>query len=306
MKKRWKDILAVIVVAITFYFLWSQFSKNLSELKGFNWQINNIYLILAILVTIFFYLIAHLRWRLILKYLGFKISAYRSLKYWIFAELGRYIPGKLWFVLGRAYFGKKEGIRHSVIFLSTFLELVVLAGTSVIMFLIGVAFVKNLELWILLLSLAFIIILLIGIYPPIFNWGFNLILRLLKREPHRIRIPYKKMLWLVIVLIFMWVVHGSAFYLTSKAIYPALQLSFQSYSLFIGVFAISWLIGFVSFLTPGGIGIREAVMTYFLGFYLPIPIAVMMAIAFRVLLIVAEFGFGAVLLILHKLEKNKY
>lgn len=305
-KSLWKNVLAVAVVLLTFYFLGHQFFSNMDELKGFDWQIDYVFLVLAIIVTIFFYLIAHLRWKLILNFLRCPISAYRSLKYWMFAELGRYIPGKLWFVLGRAYFGKKEGIRRSVIFLSTFLELLILAGTSVIIFLLGVAFVTDLESWVLLLSLLAIILLLVAIYPPIFNWMFNLILRILKREPHKISIPYTKMLGLVLVFILMWVIHGSAFYLTSKAVYPALELSLQSFGLFVGVFAASWLIGFVSFLTPGGIGVREAVMTYYLSFYLPAAMAVIMAIAFRLLLILAEFGFGAVLLILHKLEKNKY
>ncbi len=304
MDKRIKTIFTILILAVTLYFLWHQFYSNWEQLKGFDWQFNYLYLILAFVAAIFFYFIAHLRWRMILKQLGHKLSFYSSLKYWMFAELGRYIPGKLWYVMGRAYFGKKEGIRRSVVLLSTFLELSILSVTSIIVFLIGVTFVTQLDFTIIGLSILAILILLIAIHPKIFNYFFNLALKLLKRKQHRVSIPYNKMLKIIVVVVLMWIVHGSAFYLTSKAIYP-LELSLAAFALFVGVFAISWFIGFASFLTPGGIGVREAIMTYFLSFYIPSSFAVIMAVAFRLVLIVVEFGFGAVLFSLHNFFDRK-
>lgn len=301
MKKILKNALVVFAVAATLYFLWRQFYSNWAQVKDYEWNLNWAYLSVSILLVIFFYLTAHLRWRLILKYLGYTISIYSSLKYWIFAEVGRYVPGKIWFVLGRAYGGKKEGIRQSAILLSTVLELAVLTITSLIIFIIGIAaFMSDIELnWpvsILLLAVA-VICGMIAIYPPLFSRIFNFALKKLKRETFEMSIPYSKMILLLGILMLMWIVHGSAFFFLSKAIYP---VSWSLYPLFLAVFAISWFAGFVAFLTPGGLGIRELAITFILANYVPASIAVIMAIAFRLLLIIAEFLFGAVLFFTHR------
>jgi uncharacterized membrane protein YbhN (UPF0104 family) len=66
----------------------------------------------------------------------------------------------------------------------------------------------------------------------------------------------------------------------------------------VGIFAGAWVIGFLSFLAPGGLGVREGILVYLLGFYLPSHVAIVVTLLSRLWVTAAElmgmaltFGF---------------
>jgi len=75
----------------------------------------------------------------------------------------------------------------------------------------------------------------------------------------------------------------TSLFLLIKAIHHQLEISVV---LMIGYFAASWLIGFFVPIAPAGLGVREAVLIFFLNEALvPDPLPMVIAILFRVLLI---------------------
>jgi hypothetical protein len=67
---------------------------------------------------------------------------------------------------------------------------------------------------------------------------------------------------------------------------------------FAGIFAGAWVLGFLSFLAPGGLGVREGILVYLLGFHLPSHVAIVVTLLSRLWVTAAElmgtalaFGF---------------
>src|SRR5260370_10507899 len=73
-----------------------------------------------------------------------------------------------------------------------------------------------------------------------------------------------------------WLVAGCAFYVLLLALWPGAPL--VALPICIGIYALAWDIGFVSFITPSGLGIREAAIVGFSALALPLPIDLAMVI----------------------------
>jgi uncharacterized membrane protein YbhN (UPF0104 family) len=96
----------------------------------------------------------------------------------------------------------------------------------------------------------------------------------------------------------VWVIVGSAFWLTASAILsvPVRQLPF-----YIGAFAAAWIVGVVAIYAPGGLGVREGVLVGLLHSRLGSADALVVAAASRLMLTVVDILFAgtAVLVLRH-------
>ena len=96
---------------------------------------------------------------------------------------------------------------------------------------------------------------------------------------------FRSLLGLLAFYMFSWVVNGIGFYLLIKSFYATpLSLILP----LTGAFAVSWIIGFLSLITPSGLGIREGILTFLLGFYFPLPIAIIISLVSRLWIILGE------------------
>jgi uncharacterized membrane protein YbhN (UPF0104 family) len=88
----------------------------------------------------------------------------------------------------------------------------------------------------------------------------------------------------------VWTIYGAAFWLTARALFivPAGDVP-----LYIGVFALSWAVGFVAIFAPGGVGVREAVIAGLLAGHLGEAKAIVLAGASRIVLTAIDLALGA-------------
>jgi uncharacterized membrane protein YbhN (UPF0104 family) len=93
------------------------------------------------------------------------------------------------------------------------------------------------------------------LHPRVLNGLLNLALRLLKREPIVLSLRYSDILLVTIAWCASWFVAGCAFYVMLLALWPATPLA--ALPICIGIYAIAWDFGFVTFITPSGLGFRE-------------------------------------------------
>ena len=68
------------------------------------------------------------------------------------------------------------------------------------------------------------------------------------------------------------------------------QLNFRINHILVmgGLCAFSWAVGFLSFFSPGGVGITEITLSYLLSFFMPQLLASSVAILYRFLLTISE------------------
>jgi glycosyltransferase 2 family protein len=82
-----------------------------------------------------------------------------------------------------------------------------------------------------------------------------------------------------------WAAYGVSFTLFVGSVHP---VAWQDVPLLGATYAAAWVIGFLSFLTPGGIGVREGVLAYLLGLWLPPGVAIVISLLSRLWIVAGE------------------
>lgn len=284
--------LPVIILALFLY----QVKKNWADLTAYTFQWNPWLLALAFLGFMLQELSYGLIWRAILARLGSHLGLRVCLRIYLASEFVRYIPGNVWHVLTRILWVGKYGVSRPVAFASMAIELITKLAAGMLVFSMSLLFwqdygkVGSLLRGSLLdiLGVAGIIALFIGLHPRVLNGVLNWALRRVKREPIQLTLRYSDILFITLAWCASWIVAGSAFYILLLALWPAAPL--VAWPICIGIYAIAWDIGFVSFITPSGLGVREAAIVGLFALALPLPagLASIMALLSRLVSTLAE------------------
>ena len=284
--------LPIIILALFVY----QVKKNWADLTVYTFQLNPWLLALAFLGFMLQELSYGLIWRAVLARLDAHLGLRTCLRIYLASEFVRYIPGNVWHVLTRILWVGKYGVSRPVAFASMAIELITKLAAGILVFSISLLFwqdfgkVGSLLRGSLLdiLGIASIIALFIGLHPRILNAVLNWFLRRMKREPIQLTLRYGDILFITLAWCASWIVAGTAFYILLLALWPAAPLI--AWPICIGIYAIAWDIGFVSFITPSGLGIREAAIVALFALALPLPtgLASIMALLSRLVSTLAE------------------
>jgi uncharacterized membrane protein YbhN (UPF0104 family) len=284
--------LPVIILALFVY----QVKKNWADLTAYTFQLNPWLLALAFLGFMLQELSYGLIWRAILARLGSHLGLRTCLRIYLASEFVRYIPGNVWHVLTRILWVSKYGVSRPVAFASMAIELITKLAAGLLVFSISLLFwqdfgkVSSLLQGSLLdiLGIASIIALFISLHPRILKGVLNWALRRLKREPIELTLRYSDILFITLAWCASWFVAGTAFYVLLLALWPSAPI--VAWPVCIGIYAIAWDLGFVSFITPSGLGIREAAIVALFALALPLPtgLASIMALLSRLVSTIAE------------------
>jgi len=132
------------------------------------------------------------------------------------------------------------------------------------------------------------LILLIILHPSWMEKLLNFFLKILKKEQLKINLSFRQNLGLVSLYMIAWIVYGLAFSIFIKSL---AYYSFNLFPLITAIFALSYIVGFVSIFVPGGMGVREGVMTLYLSSFFPLPVATLISLLSSLWLTAAE-AFG--------------
>src|SRR5437667_1514893 len=295
-KKFGKRVLQIgLPVIILILFLY-QIKKNWADLTAYTFQWNPWLLALAFFGFMLQELSYGLIWRAILARLGSQLGLRMCLRIYLASEFVRYIPGNVWHILTRILWVGKYGVSRPVAFTSMAIELITKLAAGILVFSVSLLFWQDFgKLGSLLhgslldiLGIASIIALFIGLHPRILNGVLNWALLRMKREPIQLTLCYSDILFITLAWCASWIVAGTAFYVLLLALWPAAPI--VAWPICIGIYAIAWDIGFVSFITPSGLGVREAAIVGLFALALPLPagLASIMALLSRLVSTLAE------------------
>jgi len=283
-KKIIKRILQVILVVVIFYFLAKNLYLNWNKIVDYDWEINYYFLTYSFILLIAGAFLIASGWNLILRVLGGRLGYKRALKIFFITDLAKYVPGKVWTMLGKVYLCEKEGIPIARTSASVVILPLVQVIAGILMFLISLPFwTKTSDLMNkLYFFFPLIPIGLIGFHSAIMTRLLNFALVKLKQKPLELKIKYRDILLILLLWCGLWVLTGITYYFLIISVHP-FPLSFLPVT--IGIFAIA---GVSQFLTPSGIGVLEGVLTVLLSLYFPVPVAILIALLARVWKTVAE------------------
>jgi uncharacterized membrane protein YbhN (UPF0104 family) len=204
------------------------------------------------------------------------------LRQWVASELLRYIPGNVWSFVGR-YKGAKDAGSETKPAIATIVT----------------------EAWILVVGAAVIATFALRneSYGQILGLGtalFGLAPLYVKRF---FTIQQRTLFSLALLSIANWAIYGLAFAILFRAMPNAPTISLP---LLIGTNVAAWLLGYLSLITPMGLGVREAVLIQLLGdFGVTNGIAAFAAAVGRVLLILGEGLFYLIVILVEGISKRK-
>jgi len=288
-----KRILGYLVTALILVFMGRTLYINGQSLRGYDWQLNYPLLAVSVLAATGTFALYAWLWRLIVQRLGANVSYTQAFRIYFLANLGRYVPGKVWQFVGWAYLGEQAGMERAPVLTSlpVNLGLQVLTGLG-----LGVAtliFIRGGEMqdryWFLLLAIPIGLVLAIqpGIMGKVLNWGLGKV----GREPVKLDLRSGDMAFFALGHVGCWAVYSVAFYLFVYSVQPVPLTDLPALG---ASYIAAWVIGFLSFLTPSGLGIREGLLAYFLGFWLPAPVAVVIGLLSRLWVTAGELIGAAI------------
>lgn len=253
---------AAIIIGVAFFF-YRAVRKNWSDIEAAKLKLDYPMLLVATLLMFVCYLLATYAWQLTINGLsGRNLSMRQSIAAFNASGLTKYLPGKFWSYALQMYWLGSAGFSKSLILYANIVNLVVACITGSLFGCLGLALTENrlpaLITWAAVAGVLLVDVAIIRLYSPIFSWLVALANRLFKREIQYFQLPLRLNLELHAVYFASAAASALSAYFVALAV--GYRISFNDGLLVASSSLIADVIGFVAFITPGGLGVRESVM----------------------------------------------
>ena len=291
---------AFIVIAIAFMAFYLQ--RNWGDLQNYDWQFDIGFLILSSVILWVAFNSATFMHKLIFENIaGFRFSFWQMFRIYNISNLGRYLPGKLWNVLGLFYLANEQGANKRQTTLAVIMNEIGYKGSAIIIGFLYLIYSPTFKSYLPFMILVLLIFLVI-IHPRILGIILNFMLKLFKRNAIDINFSYATALKYIVYYFVVWFLHSLAFYFFVRAITPVESMNFIH---FLTILPTCWIIGYIMLFAPGGIGVREGMLVLVLSEYIAPEIALVIAISQRLWFMIIEGINTLIALLLSVNEKDR-
>lgn len=242
-----------------------------------------------------------LSWTMAVRQAGYRITMRDGVTAHGLSIFTKYIPGKIWVIMGRAeYVAKTYGYsRKDMASFSLDAQLISI-WSALLLGTIGVFLVKGLNLFgggILALFSGLSLV----IYTPFFHRVASRIMsRILKREVHIPKLPFRRVLNMIFWYLLNWSAWGTGFWFMAASMVPEMP-GFQ----IIMAFPLAGSFGIMAVFAPGGLGVREGVIAGFLALTgVDVALATTVGVASRLWFLTGEAFIFLLSLILRAKKKD--
>ena len=118
-----KNVISFLTVILILFYLLRFLYENWMEVSTFDFQLKYHYLLISLPVLFGFFLLRVYCWRMVLKKMDIFISMRKGIKISFISMMGRYLPGKVWLIMGKVYLSGKEGVPRVEAFASVVMGL---------------------------------------------------------------------------------------------------------------------------------------------------------------------------------------
>lgn len=299
--------ISLVVIGLVVFMIGRQLMANWSHLQSTRWQLEPVYLLLAMFfLGIAFVLMAH-GWYRIIALIDREPPRLKCYHVYVLSQLGRYIPGKIFMFVGRIVLAKDLGVRSDIASVSVLMEVVLSTAGAFFAALVCYTCSHRIELaWLDPIKTGGLIALGgLCLHPNVVRKGLQ-ILHLLAGTGKRMPLApfrYTDLLKLSIFYMMVWLMVGIGFGCLLKGILSS-EWHIADSPDAACLFLVAWLIGFLSFVTPGGLGVREAILSLGLSQFLPDYLSAVMALAARLWFTFGELMAVAGIVMLLLFHKN--
>ena len=224
--------------------------------------------------------------RLSLKKIGVRLPYKEALSITSVTQLGKYLPGGIWHLAGKYGIYKiKEISTKNTVRALVYENVWLLSSATIIGILLLLISSGQIVCGYIPLLCNSNIVFSVEIGLPFFWLAGMLIFEWIFFNKKRIKA--EDFILVLVEQIFIWLIFGLSFWL----VFPA-QGGYLPQ--IIGAFSLSWVAGYVAIFAPGGIGIREFLLTIFLGAFFKSGDVAIYATVHRLIWVLAEVFLGGI------------
>ena len=255
-----------LFLAIAVVFIGLLLRSQWATLRNHSWRLHVAWVVFSGLLMLASWGLEVGIWQHLLRLVGGRLPYLAALRIWFLSAIVRYIPGNIWQPLSMTIYCQHYNIRPEASFTSVALyqavNLLAVAPIAACYFPLtgNWGLLTNLlsafAPWLIVLGLLPVILFLArpGWLLACINWA----LHKAGRQPLVTRLTSGDLLLLLLITALNWLLWGASFAALTFALddyTPARMLALTPH--LIAVYAIAYAIGFISFITPSGLGVRE-------------------------------------------------
>jgi len=226
---------------------------------------------------------------------GVSLDSRLVVRIYCIANLYKYIPGTVMFLVGRNRLAFESGkVTHPQVALATVTEGVFVIVATVIVIALSahgeaLSYMRQVNVpafaWLIVGGLVLVTALLAVVFRRRLRAGVGELVDTMKNFSGAAKI--KRLVTAMLMVMVLAVTYLVTLMLLGQQVRPAMV------SAIVGLYLLSWFVGFMTPGAAGGMGIREAVLLMFMGGYLNPAIVVSSAIMHRVVCVVGDvFAYG--------------
>lgn len=277
---RWLGwLVSLAALAFVGRLLWATDPQVWSQLRRLNLPLA----LVSLLLLQGWFLLRFSMWEMVSRHFGVADERRSHLRMWAFSEFARYVPGNVWSFAARYRGARQRGSGRPGATLSLIIEAAnLVAGAAVV-----TAIFLRPWLWALWMFSAVAYVLLIP-------WVLRQAVRW-RRWEFPVHFGYRSIVQVLVLSFLTWSCYGLAQAMIIKAL-PG--ISTPSVLILSAANVAAWLVGYLSIITPMGLGVREIALASFLAQSVADGVGSVLAVLTRIWLVCSELVFlGLVLLV---------
>ena len=281
-------VAATVLIAAVAYFFYKELAANWNKFLEYEWKVRYDLAAASFALLFVVFAISPLAWVRILRLQGAHLAPLPAFVIFYLANLGKYIPGKLWGYGGQVYLTRREGVEVGHVIVSTGMLLVLDYFAGLAFASLTVVFWPNVPAAAGIAGAAAVALLMALLSGS--ERAFNL----MKKALEKMKVtafegikPGRGLFNIWLFLLSRWLLLGAAFSVGIKAI---LELTIAESIAYCGAFTLSHLGSMLVFILPAGLGVREYLNVTLLNAVTTLPpyVAIGISVATRLWMTIME------------------
>jgi hypothetical protein len=281
-----RRLLTFALVAAAFVFLGRAIWKDAAQLRSFDWDVRPGILACSVVLLAAVLLWGVVVWRMLLRHFGAEVPFRALARAWFLSNLSKYIPGVVWQFVSLAQLGPSAGLKPAAIVTTLLVQMgfLLLSGCAVGVWLLPAGYAG--EFAPALVALRWLSpAALVLVHPAVVGGGLRLVERVARREVVAWGANWAEGVGILLLSAVSWGLSGAAFFLFLASF---VELPLSALPAVTAINALAWVVGFLVFFAPGGLGFKEGAMALLLAGLIPPGVAAALAVASRLWTIAGE------------------
>lgn len=291
-------------LALTAFVAWlilSRVGLGVEDLRNLDpslWKPDPVLLLASsTLLMVGFFVSSSLWGRIVVDLGGPRVPAPQAIRLFMIANLGRYVPGKVWQLAGLAVLAKRKGVQPAT---ATGAAVLGQGVSLVAATLVGLGSLvrgpDSVRVWGTPVVVVAGVALVVGLLPPTFRGAVRLWFRMARQEPPKDLGVGHALRWLVLFTL-NWTLYAFSFWVLARSLgHTAAPVAVAS------SYAAAYVLGYAAVFAPAGLAVREGVMIAILAPLLGVGPAGALAIIARLWATVVELVPAAAFWVHHMMR----